>query len=329
MNNLRSTLQSSKAAIDLASIMVGIIVIGLIGGVIAATVFAVIPWAQDNAAKQQLDSVHSAQNAFFGLSADPSQDLVGGKKNSFANSAELASNNLLVSNANYCTVPTADGQDYRAYSKSGSGKTYYSLNSNKQAKVFTGSYPCVADANGIVGVNPVIDNGTTPVGTAPGSSSGGTGGGTTPTTPEPTTPSHFAVYDFEGTAAPAAYASQSTVSNNTLKAYNGTKAARVSSNSDNATNYGFTQNTPLVKGTVYTASVWVYAYDSSIQKINIIHDTKIIGSVSTVGKTGQWIQIPASQFTANTTTISVVGEKSGTAAGTILFFADDLTIDTK
>jgi type II secretory pathway pseudopilin PulG len=68
--NVKEAFKNEAGAIDLASIMVGIIVIGLIGGVIAATVFAVIPWAQDNAAKQQLDAVVTAQSAYFGLSAD-------------------------------------------------------------------------------------------------------------------------------------------------------------------------------------------------------------------------------------------------------------------
>jgi len=69
-HDLKRAFRNEQGAIDLASIMVGIIVIGLIGGVIAATVFAVIPWAQDNAAKQQLDSVVAAENAHAGLSAD-------------------------------------------------------------------------------------------------------------------------------------------------------------------------------------------------------------------------------------------------------------------
>jgi hypothetical protein len=69
-SSAKAAFTNEDGAIDLASIMVGIIVIGLIGGVIAATVFAVIPWAQDNAAKQQLDSVASAQAAYIGLSTD-------------------------------------------------------------------------------------------------------------------------------------------------------------------------------------------------------------------------------------------------------------------
>ena len=44
---LNNTLRNEAGAIDLASIMVGIIVIGLIGGVVASTIFAVIPWTQE------------------------------------------------------------------------------------------------------------------------------------------------------------------------------------------------------------------------------------------------------------------------------------------
>lgn len=60
---------SSKAAIDLASIMVGVIVLSLIGGVIGATVFVVIPWVQDEAAKGSLRAVATAQAAYAGFQA--------------------------------------------------------------------------------------------------------------------------------------------------------------------------------------------------------------------------------------------------------------------
>jgi hypothetical protein len=76
--NVKEAFKNEAGAIDLASIMVGIIVIGLIGGVIAATVFAIIPWAQDNAAKQQLDSVNAAQASYIGLTADKGNTHFGG-----------------------------------------------------------------------------------------------------------------------------------------------------------------------------------------------------------------------------------------------------------
>lgn len=176
MISLRVTLRSSRGAIDLASIMVGVIIIGLIGGVIAATVFAVIPWSQDKAAKQQLDSVHTAQNAFFGLSSDPSQDLTNGKKNSFANSTELAQSNLLVKNVGYCTVATEDNKNYVGFSKSASGKWFTASNSKKQAVEYTGTVePCVVSGTDAGTVNPEATPGSGAV--TP-----------TPTTPAPTQP---------------------------------------------------------------------------------------------------------------------------------------------
>ena len=64
VKGLRRTL-SDTGAVDLASIMVGVLVIGIIGGVIAATVFAVIPWSQDQAASQNLDAVKTAESVAY------------------------------------------------------------------------------------------------------------------------------------------------------------------------------------------------------------------------------------------------------------------------
>jgi type II secretory pathway pseudopilin PulG len=134
--------RNENGAIDLASIMVGIIVIGLIGGVIAATVFAVIPWSQDNAAKQQLDSLVSAESAYFGLSADNPPALPeGAKTNSFGNSTELASANLMGTGPNYCVVTPANGATYTAYSKSASGAIFQATDKNSKAEPFSGSIP--------------------------------------------------------------------------------------------------------------------------------------------------------------------------------------------
>ena len=142
-NGRYSWFRNEDGAIDLASVMVGIIVIGLIGGVIAATVFAVIPWAQDNAAKQQLESIHTAENAYYGFTADVSQTLGPNEnRNSFTDSAGLSARNLLSSGPNYCVVATLDGQDYLAFSKSGSGTVWVAKNSNKTPVVANTTFPC-------------------------------------------------------------------------------------------------------------------------------------------------------------------------------------------
>ena len=140
LKNPKNVFRNEDGAIDLASIMVGIIVIGLIGGVIAATVFAVIPWSQDNAAKQQLDSVSSAQKAYFGLSAsDLSQLPAGAKANSYADSPLLAQAKLLALGEDYCSVPSSDGSGFSAYSQSTSGKVFSLTDKNSAPALYAGT----------------------------------------------------------------------------------------------------------------------------------------------------------------------------------------------
>ncbi|KQO98290.1 putative Ig domain-containing protein [Leifsonia sp. Leaf264] len=62
MLRLLRLLRNPRAAIDLASIMVGVIVIALVGSIISATVFGVIPWSQREAAKQDLATVRVAES---------------------------------------------------------------------------------------------------------------------------------------------------------------------------------------------------------------------------------------------------------------------------
>lgn len=134
--------RNEAGAIDLASIMVGVIVIGLIGGTVAATVFAVIPWTQDNAAKQQLDSIASAESAYMGLSsATPSPLPAGYAPNSFGNSAQLKAANLLQPGPNYCAVTPADGKSYTGYSKSSSGSVWVMSDKNTKPAILTDPVP--------------------------------------------------------------------------------------------------------------------------------------------------------------------------------------------
>lgn len=117
--------------------MVGIIVIGMVGGIIAATVFAIIPWSQDKAAKQQLDSVVSAQQAFFGLSADPLNPTP--INNAYSNLHDLEEAGLIKGKDNYCTV--GHGQRFSAYAKSATGKIWIVTADNTQPREFTATLP--------------------------------------------------------------------------------------------------------------------------------------------------------------------------------------------
>ena len=106
---LHEVFVSSTGAIDLASIMVGIIVIGLIGGVIAATVFAIIPWAQDNAAKQQLDSIATAEQAYIGLNVTASVGVSSTPEPAFIAGAALATNLVSFFTPTSTTVLAGEG----------------------------------------------------------------------------------------------------------------------------------------------------------------------------------------------------------------------------
>ena len=142
MKNRKDIFRNEDGAIDLASIMVGIIVIGLIGGVIAATVFAVIPWTQDNAAKQQLDSINAAESAYMGLSSTTPPSLpAGAAANSYGDSAALASASLLATNSKYCAITTNAGKGYQAFAASASGKIWSVSNANTAPTKFTDPLP--------------------------------------------------------------------------------------------------------------------------------------------------------------------------------------------
>jgi hypothetical protein len=114
--NLKTAFHNEAGAIDLAS-MVGILVVGLISGVIASTVFTVIPWAQDNAAKQQLDAVNTAQSARAGLS--------GGMY-----SANL--NTFLDTSAANVTVRSNEIDCFGAFVTSASGSMFYTSSAKPQ-----------------------------------------------------------------------------------------------------------------------------------------------------------------------------------------------------
>lgn len=134
--------RNEAGAIDLASIMVGVIVIGLLGGMTAATVFAVIPWAQDNGAKQQLDSVVAAQSAYMGLSsAVPPAVPTGHPANSYASTDQLDEAGLLDKGPKYCTTSTGSGKGFVVFSKSDSGKIWTASNNKTSPEVFTGTLP--------------------------------------------------------------------------------------------------------------------------------------------------------------------------------------------
>ena len=153
---LAALFKSTRAAIDLASIMVGIIVIGIIGGVIAATIFAVIPWAQDNAAKASLDAAVTAESAHFGFTADE-----GAPK--FGDSSSLATRKLLTTDDTMKIGVGVTGSCYTAVIKSATGNVFYVTDKNPKATKFTGQVvPCIS-VDDVLGTTPTTPQVPVPV----------------------------------------------------------------------------------------------------------------------------------------------------------------------
>lgn len=66
-NNSRSRSASlgQSGAFDLPSVLIGVAVVAILAIGVMATIFGVIPWAQDRAAKQDLAAIHTAQGATY------------------------------------------------------------------------------------------------------------------------------------------------------------------------------------------------------------------------------------------------------------------------
>jgi type II secretory pathway pseudopilin PulG len=328
MRKIHQVMTSSRAAIDLASIMVGIIIMGLIGGVIAATVFAVIPWSQDKAAKQQLESIHTAENAFFGLSSDTSVSLknadgtVGSFRNVFTGSAVLDTNNLLGLDTagNYCVVSTTDSKDYHAYSKSGSGKWFSATNSKKTPVEYTGSTPCVTATGTAVGptgqtpgaVDAGVDNGTTDIPTSPVSPA--------PAVPAGPTYTLVTKYDFETPATTPGFSNEKTYGSVRVTTAPGT-------------GHGTKSLNLTASGTVYTAAyvgagsftkgntyrVTAYMYSSTVNGMNF----SIGGKSSTISNTANtWVPMTVTFTATGNATLEAFGYSSNPDV-----YIDDITVD--
>jgi hypothetical protein len=111
-------LRGTRGAIDLASIMVGVLVIGIVGGVIAATVFAVIPWSQDKAAAQSLGAVQTAEAAHYGLSTDKG-------RSAYATMDQLVAQKLIQDSKRVAAVVGANDRCYVATSLSDTGIQFW------------------------------------------------------------------------------------------------------------------------------------------------------------------------------------------------------------
>ncbi|MET4703341.1 hypothetical protein [Frigoribacterium sp. UYMn621] len=133
-----AVLRTKGGAIDLASIMVGVLVIGIIGGVIAVAVFAVIPWAQNEAAKGALESVKTAESVSYAAAA-------GNGTGKFASYADLVDGTgqlggkSVIQDSKLVNIALSDNGDaFIALSQSATGDQFF-ITSENPSTVLTSS----------------------------------------------------------------------------------------------------------------------------------------------------------------------------------------------
>lgn len=139
--SMREAFFNEEGAVDLASIMVGIVVIGIVAGAIAATVFAVIPWSQDKTAKSELNNVATAESAYIGFASDTTGSAYGSADELAKPVFGATKYKALFSDPNDRIVISTDKQTkdkpyFKATIKSSSGK-YYSIVNNQNPDVDT------------------------------------------------------------------------------------------------------------------------------------------------------------------------------------------------
>ncbi|MGK3708586.1 fibronectin type III domain-containing protein [Arthrobacter sp. IK3] len=119
-------LRKSSGAFDLPSIMTGVITVGILTAGILAAIFGVIPYAQNNAAKQDLSAIRTAEG------------VARTKDNRFMDHQGLLDTGYLQMSSTKQTKVKADekGTCYVALAKSGTGKIFYSTDTRTDPEIF-------------------------------------------------------------------------------------------------------------------------------------------------------------------------------------------------
>lgn len=143
--NFSKAVKTQEGSIDLASVMVGVVVSGILAGTVAAIVFGLIPWAQDNDAKTKLQSIEMAQafsldseGAYLGL-----PELKASGFYTPSSPDDIVSVETIAAGAESGSVAVfTDGGCYTAAALSASGTIFYITESDNVA---TTTVPARAD----------------------------------------------------------------------------------------------------------------------------------------------------------------------------------------
>jgi type II secretory pathway pseudopilin PulG len=124
--------KNEAGAFDLPSILVGVVVVGVLTAGVLASIFGVIPFAQDKGAQQDLGAIVTAEGVYKAQS-NGYTDLDGLKATAPAGSGragDLVSDSL---DATKISVKSSNVGVFAAATKSGSGKVFYLTDANTNA----------------------------------------------------------------------------------------------------------------------------------------------------------------------------------------------------
>lgn len=128
LRSIRASLRSVSGAFDLPSILVGVVVVGILTAGVLASIFGVIPFAQDHGAKQDLSALTTAEG------------VAKVKDGAFKDKDGLKSSGYLSSGSDKLTASTnAVGTCYAGIAKSGSGKLFFNSDTATTPQELTGT----------------------------------------------------------------------------------------------------------------------------------------------------------------------------------------------
>lgn len=164
------TLRSNQAAIDLTSIMVGVIILSVIAGIIGASIYALISWSQDRVAKNILNQISAAQNIYMhagegggnqiNTASYRHTQLAADTAKTYGTLYQLKTSQLVTissgvtsshphnsSDGTVCITLATDGTAYTAYSRSATNTIFQLTDTDPNiSKVAAGTSTCVGIA---------------------------------------------------------------------------------------------------------------------------------------------------------------------------------------
>jgi type II secretory pathway pseudopilin PulG len=116
---LLGALHSQTGVVDLASVMVGVLVMGVMAGVTLSGVLVAVPYAQDQAAQSDLQTVRTAEAS------------ASARSGKYLSMADMVGQGQFVASPTLKAAAGLIGGCYVASSKSGTGTTFYSTSQDE------------------------------------------------------------------------------------------------------------------------------------------------------------------------------------------------------